>query len=62
MITQTSGESDSCRWCGPELFILDGPPTVSAKGDIYSFGMTILEVCTCNILSRVDAGITESLI
>jgi len=46
LITQTSGESDSCRWSGPELFILDGPPTVSAKGDIYSFGMTILELFT----------------
>ena len=42
MITQTAGESDSYRWFAPE--ILMGHVTMSAKGDIYSFGMTILEV------------------
>jgi hypothetical protein len=40
-MTQTAGES-SYRWSAPEMFI--GHATMSAKGDIYSFGMTILEV------------------
>ncbi|KAF8736321.1 hypothetical protein AX14_000497 [Amanita brunnescens Koide BX004] len=43
-ITQTSGVSDSCRWSAPEMF--EDQATVSAKGDIYSFGMTILQVCS----------------
>ena len=42
MITQTTGESNSCRWRAPEVF--EEKAAVSAKGDIYSFGMTILEV------------------
>ncbi len=42
MITQTAGESDNYRWSAPEMLIEDA--TMSAKGDLYSFGMTILEV------------------
>ncbi|KAF8328330.1 kinase-like domain-containing protein [Amanita rubescens] len=44
LITQTSGESDSCRWSAPEMF--EDGATVSAKSDIYSFGMTVLELFT----------------
>jgi serine/threonine protein kinase len=42
MTTQTTGLSESCRWCAPETFEEKAP--VSVKGDVYSFGMTILEV------------------
>ena len=41
-MTQTVGQSDRCRWCAPEIF--DIQAAVSAKSDIYSFGMTILQV------------------
>ena len=41
-ITLTTGLSESCRWCAPEVF--EPNPPVSTKGDVYSFGMTILEV------------------
>ncbi|KAF8351809.1 kinase-like domain-containing protein [Amanita rubescens] len=44
LITQTSGVSDSCRWSAPEMF--EEQATVSCKGDIYSFGMTILQLFT----------------
>ncbi|KAF8331192.1 kinase-like domain-containing protein, partial [Amanita rubescens] len=42
LITQTTGESESCRWCAPEM--LEEKAIVSTKGDVYSFGMTILQV------------------
>ena len=41
LITQTSGASDGIRWAPPEM-LMDS--ILSAKSDIYSFGMTILEV------------------
>ncbi|KAF8338498.1 kinase-like domain-containing protein [Amanita rubescens] len=44
LITQTTNQSDSCRWCAPEIFEIQA--AMSAKGDIYSFGMTILELFT----------------
>ncbi len=50
MITQTGGQSDGYRWCAPEIFEMQA--AVSAKGDIYSFGMTILEVGP-DVLSRL---------
>lgn len=46
--------SDSYRWCAPEIFKIQG--AVSAKSDIYSFGMTILEVGP-NVLT-FDSGLT----
>lgn len=42
MITETASQSDSARWCAPELF--EAQAAVSANGDIYALGMTILEV------------------
>ncbi|KAF8736279.1 hypothetical protein AX14_000540 [Amanita brunnescens Koide BX004] len=47
LITQTTGESDSCRWRAPEVF--EEQAAVSARCDIYSFGMTILELFTHEI-------------
>ncbi|KAF8331185.1 kinase-like domain-containing protein [Amanita rubescens] len=44
LITQTGGQSDGYRWSPPEVFEMQA--AVSAKGDIYSFGMTILELFT----------------
>ncbi|KAF8341745.1 kinase-like domain-containing protein [Amanita rubescens] len=46
LITLTTRAPDGCRWCAPEVFQLDGEATVSTAGDIYSFGMTILELLT----------------
>ncbi|KAF8351816.1 kinase-like domain-containing protein [Amanita rubescens] len=44
LITQTTGATDGCRWCAPEMWGEGG--LVSTKGDVYSFGMTILELFT----------------
>ncbi|KAF8633760.1 hypothetical protein AX15_001266 [Amanita polypyramis BW_CC] len=43
-ITLTSGDSDSYRWHAPEL--LEEACIITMKNDIYSFGMTILELLT----------------
>jgi serine/threonine protein kinase len=44
LITQSVGVSDAYRWYAPEMCSEAG--TVSASSDIYSFGMTILELLT----------------
>lgn len=44
LITQSVGVSDAYRWCAPEM--CSDTSTVSTKSDIYSFGMTILELLT----------------
>ncbi|KAF8331191.1 kinase-like domain-containing protein [Amanita rubescens] len=44
LITQVIHVSDNCRWSAPEMF--EEQATVSAKCDIYSFGMTILQLFT----------------
>jgi serine/threonine protein kinase len=41
--TQSCGVSDSYRWFAPEL--LDSTGSLSTSSDIYSYGMTVLEVC-----------------
>jgi hypothetical protein len=40
--TQSAGVSDSYRWFAPELCLSAG--SLSIQSDIYSFGMTVLEV------------------
>ena len=42
MIPEYIDLSDSYRWYAPEIF--EAQAAVSFKSDIYSFGMTILEV------------------
>ena len=53
MITETTSQSDSSRWCAPELF--EAQAAVSAHGDIYAFGMTILEVDLVSFVLQVYA-------
>ena len=50
-MTQSNDESDSYRWSAPEMSIEHA--TMSFKGDIYSFGMTILEVRPNPLFFRV---------
>ncbi|TDL26204.1 kinase-like protein [Rickenella mellea] len=42
--TQSRGVSESYRWFAPELCC--GPGIISTRSDIFSFGMTILELIT----------------
>ncbi|KDQ50776.1 hypothetical protein JAAARDRAFT_211486 [Jaapia argillacea MUCL 33604] len=38
--------STACRWLAPEILYPKGGPWVPGASDVYSFGMTMLEVCT----------------
>ncbi|KAK2465787.1 hypothetical protein APHAL10511_002331 [Amanita phalloides] len=64
-VTQTVGLSDAYRWSAPEMCM--DPATVSTKSDIYSFGMTILELLThekpyadlkrgAQVIKKIDKG------
>lgn len=43
LFTRDRGLSSSYRWSAPELF--GSPPMLSTHSDVFSFGMTVLEVC-----------------
>ncbi|KAF8351817.1 kinase-like domain-containing protein [Amanita rubescens] len=44
VVTRFTGTQDGYRWCAPEMWLKNS--TVSTNIDIYSFGMTILELFT----------------
>jgi serine/threonine protein kinase len=54
-LTQSKGVSESCRWMAPEL-LMGETQIMTTYSDVWSLGMTILEVCLPNPLLQFPVG------